>query len=50
MFSLDSREQWLVVAILAAAVAGAAVKHWRDVRREVPVPIQAVDARTPLRR
>jgi hypothetical protein len=50
MFSLDSREQWLVVAIIAAVVAGAAVKHWRDARREVPVPVQAVVAGAPAQR
>jgi hypothetical protein len=37
MFSLNSREQFLVVGIVAAAVLGAAVQHWRDAHREVPV-------------
>jgi len=36
MFSLTLREQFLVIGVLAAAVVGAGVAHWRDVRREVP--------------
>ena len=34
MFSLSLRERLLVTAVLSAAVLGAAVKHWRDTRRE----------------
>jgi hypothetical protein len=41
MFSLTSREQFLVVGILAAMVTGVAVEHWRDARREVPGAIAA---------
>jgi hypothetical protein len=41
MFSLTSREQFLIVGIVTAAVIGAAVQHWRDARREVPVRISS---------
>ena len=34
MFSLSLRERILVAAVLSAVVLGAAVKHWRDARRE----------------
>ena len=34
MFALTAREQTLLAVLLAAAVLGAAVKHWRDARRE----------------
>ena len=34
MFSLNLRDQLLIVAILIATVVGTAVKHWRDARRE----------------
>jgi hypothetical protein len=43
MFSLTSREQFLVAGIIAAAVIGAAVQHWRDARREVPAKVPASD-------
>jgi hypothetical protein len=43
MFSLNSREQFLVAGIIAAAVVGAAVSHWRDARREVPARIAPPD-------
>jgi len=29
MFSLTRREQFILVAIIAALLVGAAVKHWR---------------------
>ncbi len=35
MTSLAFREQLLLACVLAAVIAGAAVKHWRDARREV---------------
>jgi hypothetical protein len=41
MFSLTSREQFLVAGIIAAAVIGAAVAHWRAARREVPAGMTA---------
>ena len=41
MFSLTSREQFLVAGIVVAAVVGCAVQHWRAERREVPVRIAA---------
>ena len=34
MFSLSLRERLLVAAVLSAVLLGAAVKHWRDARRE----------------
>ncbi len=34
MFSLNPRDLLLIVAILVAMVVGAAIKHWRDARRE----------------
>ena len=36
MFSLSLRERLLVAAVLSAVLVGAAVKHWRDTRRESP--------------
>ena len=39
MFSLSLREQFLVAAVLGALVTGAAVKHWRDARRETLIPV-----------
>lgn len=36
MTSLAYREQLLLACVLAAVLTGAAVKHWRDARREVP--------------
>lgn len=41
MPSLTFREQLLIVAVLAAVLLGAAVKHWRDARREVPATVSA---------
>ncbi len=32
MFSLTRQEQLIIVAILAALLVGAAVKHWRENR------------------
>ncbi len=34
MFRLTTRERWLVLLVVTALVAGAAVRHWREVRRE----------------
>lgn len=34
MFSLNPRDQLLIAALAVATVVGAAVKHWRDARRE----------------
>ena len=39
MSSLALREQLLLGSILAAALAGVGIKHWRDTRREVPVAV-----------
>ena len=39
MFSVSSREQFLLLMILAAMIAGVGVNHWRDVRREKPVTV-----------
>ncbi len=39
MSSLALREQLLLGSILAAALAGVGIKHWRDARREVPAAI-----------
>ena len=36
MTSLALREQVLLACVLAAVIVGAAVKHWRDARREIP--------------
>ena len=49
MFSLSLRERILVAAVLSAVTLGAAVKHWRDARREAlallpPATAQAVPA------
>lgn len=44
MFSVSPREAALLLAILAALVVGAAVKHWRDVHREQPAPAAEVAA------
>ena len=44
MFSLTSREQFLVVGIVAAMVVGSAVQHWRAARREVPALISSANA------
>ena len=41
MPSLTFREQLLLVTVLAAALLGAAVKHWRDARREAPATAPA---------
>ena len=41
MSSLALREQLLLGSILAAALAGVGIKHWRDARREVPAAIAA---------
>lgn len=34
MFSLSDRQQSLVVAVLLAAVAFKAARHWQETRRE----------------
>ena len=34
MPSLTTREQLLILIVLAAVLLGVAVKHWRDARRE----------------
>ncbi len=44
MFSLTLREQFLVAGILCALVTGAAVKHWRDARREAVTTVVTADA------
>ena len=44
MPSLALREQLLLGSILAAALAGIGIKHWRDARREVPVALAAPES------
>ena len=44
MSSLALREQLLLASLLAAALTGAAVKHWRDARREVPAAVVSLDS------
>ena len=49
MFSVSFREQFLLLAILAAMITGAAVKHWRDASREKPVAVPVAAAPLPPR-
>ena len=44
MSSLALREQLLLASLLAAVLAGAAVKHYRDARREVPAAVVGAPA------
>ena len=48
MTSLAYREQLLLASLLAAMLAGAAVKHWRDSRREVPAAASTPPGRRSL--
>ena len=48
MSSLALREQLLLGSILAAALAGVGIKHWRDARREVPARRRRAGARSRL--
>lgn len=41
MFSLTTREQTLLIVVFTATLLGAAVKHWRDVRRERAAEVAA---------
>lgn len=47
MFPVTFREGVLLLAILAAMLLGASVKHWRETRRERPAPVQAGPVATP---
>ena len=44
MSSLTYSEQILLGSILTAAIAGMGIKHWRDERRERPMPLVSMQS------
>ena len=42
MFALTRQEKILIVCVMLSLVLGATVKHWRELRRDVPKNVTGV--------